>query len=286
MTRSEFQGLSPQGFHRVSYTEWGDASARRIVLCVHGLTRNARDFDTLAQALESDYRVICPDVVGRGQSEWLADKNGYGYPQYLADMAALIARVTERLGPHARIDWVGTSMGGLIGMLLAALPGNPIRRLVMNDVGPLVPRAALARIGLYVGKAPRFASVEDAERHVRYVSAPFGPLTDDQWRHLTLHNLRRDEDGTWRMSYDPGIAAPFANLPAQDIDLWDTWDRIACPVLVVRGKESDLLLPATASEMMRRSPKAKLVEFAGIGHAPMLMAADQVAAIREFLLPD
>jgi len=284
MSRKQYLGLSQAGFHRLSYTEWGDPAAAQVVVCVHGLTRNARDFDTLAQALASDYRVICPDVVGRGQSGWLADKNGYGYPQYLADMTALISRITEPLGENAVIDWVGTSMGGLIGMLLAALPGNPIRRLVMNDVGPLVPYAGLARIGRYLGKAPRFASIEEAERHVRTVSAPFGPLTDGQWRHLTLHNVRQQEDGQWCMNYDPGIAMPFTHLPAQDIALWESWDRISCPVLVLRGMESDLLLPATAIEMTRRGPKATLVEFSGIGHAPMLMANDQIAAIRDFLL--
>jgi len=284
MTRSHFLGLSADGFHRMSYTDWGNPASKRVLLCVHGLTRNARDFDTLAQALEPDYRVICPDVVGRGQSGWLNNKNEYGYPQYLADMTALIARITEPLGENAVIDWVGTSMGGLIGMLLAALPGNPIRRLVINDVGPLVPYAALARIGQYLGKAPRFASIEEADRYLRAVSAPFGPLTDIQWRHLTVHNVRQQEDGRWCMNYDPGIALPFAHLPTQDIALWESWDRISCPVLALRGRDSDLLLPATALEMTRRGPKAALVEFAGVGHAPMLMADDQVAAIRNFLL--
>jgi pimeloyl-ACP methyl ester carboxylesterase len=287
LSRKYLLGLSSSGFHRLSYTDWGEARSPHVVVCVHGLTRNARDFDYLAQALESHCRVICPDVVGRGQSGWLARKEDYAYPQYLADMTALIARVTGHLQPDARIEWVGTSMGGLIGILLAAQPGHPIRRMVLNDVGPSIPKAALARIALYVGQAPRFASLEEAERYVRIVSAPFGPLTDAQWRHLTEHNMRRDADGSWTMSYDPGIAAVFASLRVQDIDLWSQWDRIDCPVLTVRGKSSDVLLPATAEEMTRRGPRSRLIELEGIGHAPTLMAADQIEAVRDFLLaPD
>lgn len=284
MSRNSFQGLSSSGFHRISYTEWGDARSAHVVICVHGLTRNARDFDALAQALEFRCRVICPDLVGRGQSDWLERKDEYTYPQYMADMAALIARVTASADAGAVIDWVGTSVGGLIGMLLAAAAHNPIRRLVVNDIGPVIPKAALERIAMYVGRAPRFESLADAESYVRMVSASFGPLTDQQWRHLTMHNVRQDPDGSWAMNYDPGIGAAFANVPSQDIALWDQWDRISAPVLVLRGAHSDLLLATTADEMMRRGPAARLVEFADIGHAPALMADDQVRAVRDFLL--
>jgi pimeloyl-ACP methyl ester carboxylesterase len=286
MTRNDYLGLSAAGFHRLSYTEWGDAGAQRIVICAHGLTRNARDFDSLAQALEGRCRVICPDVAGRGQSGWLERKQDYGYSQYLADTTALLARVTAGAAHGAIIDWVGTSMGGLIGMLVAAMPGNPLRRLVLNDVGPVIPQAALARIGAYVGKRARFASLDDAEQHIRAVSAPFGPLTDSQWRHLTVHNTKRDADGAWVMNYDPGIALPFVDLPKQDIVMWETWDLIRTPVLVVRGTESDVLLAATAREMTERGPHAQLIEFSGIGHAPMLMADDQIEAVRDFLWAD
>jgi pimeloyl-ACP methyl ester carboxylesterase len=284
LSRKYLLGLSASGFHRVSYTEWGDARSPHVVVCVHGLTRNARDFDALAQALQERCRVICPDVVGRGQSGWLARKEDYAYPQYLADMTALLARATADLQPDARIDWVGTSMGGLIGILVAAQPGHPIRRMVLNDIGPFVPQAALARIALYVGKTPRFASLDEAERYVRIVSAPFGPLTDAQWRHLTEHNVRREPDGSFVMNYDPGIAETLATRRLQDIDLWALWERIDCPVLAVRGMESDVLLPATAQEMTRRGPPTRLIELAGIGHAPALMAADQVQAVCDFLL--
>ena len=284
MSRNSFQGLSSSGFHRISYTEWGDARCAHVVICVHGLTRNARDFDTLAQALAPDCRVICPDLVGRGQSDWLERKEDYAYPQYMADMAALIARVTAAADATLVIDWVGTSVGGLIGMLLAAAARNPIRRLALNDIGPVIPKAALERIAMYIGKAPRFPSLAQAESYVRTVSASFGPLTDEQWRHLTIHNVRQEADGAWVMNYDPGIGAPFAHLPASDIAFWDQWDRIKAPTLLLRGAQSDLLSAATANEMTRRGPAAHLIELAGIGHAPALMADDQVRAVRDFLL--
>lgn len=283
MKRHTLSGLSKSGFHALSYVEWGGIDSDHIVVCVHGLTRNARDFDVLAQSLLPTCRVICPDVVGRGQSAWLRDSSDYGFPQYLADMNALLARITACVPARTVIDWIGTSMGGLIGMLLAAQAGTPLRRLVVNDVGPFIPKAALERIGTYVGKAPRFASVDDAQRYIRTVSAGFGPLTDVQWRHLTEHGVRRDDDGRWSLLYDPGIAAGFAG-PIADLDVWPVWDRIEMPVLVVRGKDSDLLLAATAEQMTQRGPKARLVEFEGVGHAPMLMADDQVHAVQEFIL--
>jgi pimeloyl-ACP methyl ester carboxylesterase len=286
VSRKAFLGISSSGFHRISYTEWGDPAATHVVICVHGLTRNARDFDVLAHALADHCRVICPDVVGRGQSDWLERKLEYAYPQYLADMTTLIARATASRDGQTTIDWVGTSIGGLIGMLLAAMARSPIRRLVINDIGPLIPKAALERIASYLGKAPRFAALADAETYVRTVSAGFGPLTDEQWRHLTAHNVRQDADGTWVMNYDPGIGEAFEGVVHGDISLWDHWDRIQAPVLVLRGAQSDLLLPATVQEMMRRGPRARLIEFQGVGHAPALMADDQVRAVRDFLCAD
>jgi pimeloyl-ACP methyl ester carboxylesterase len=292
-------GLSSKGFHRIHYTDWGSPDAERIVICVHGLTRNGRDFDTLAQALLPDFRVICPDVVGRGKSDWLQAKEDYAYPQYCADMTAVIARVTGKAGglsgwlgrllgramsEKKRIFWVGTSMGGLIGMVLAAQPKSPIERLILNDVGTLIPRAALERIGNYVGKDLRFKTLEELEAMMRLVLAPFGPLTDAQWRHLTVTGAKRHEDGSWGLCYDPGIAIPFRKGPLADVDLWQFYDAIRCPTLLLRGAQSDLLLKDTAAEMTRRGPKAKLVEFEGIGHAPTLMAGDQITIVRDFLL--
>jgi pimeloyl-ACP methyl ester carboxylesterase len=276
-------GLSAKGFHRVHYTEWGDGGNPRIVVCAHGLTRTGRDFDDLARDLQGEFRVACPDIVGRGLSDWLPASGDYGYPQYLADMNALIARLTAG-ADHWELHWVGTSMGGIIGMLLAAQPRSPVRKLVVNDVGARIPRAALERIGMYLGRTPRFETLEALEAHLRRVSAPFGPLTDAQWRHLTVHAARQLDDGSWTTAYDPAIAAPFHEQPQHDIDLWQYWDAIRCPTLLVRGADSDLLPRDVAAAMVARGPRPRLIEFSGVGHAPMLMAADQIAAVREFLL--
>ncbi len=292
--------LSTHGFHQMFYTDWGDPASQRVVICVHGLTRNCRDFDFLAKALADDFRVVCPDIAGRGRSDWLYRKDDYSYPQYMADLTVLLARASawpatggwlgklanflkRRYGSRA-IYWVGTSMGGLLGMLLASLPNSPIRKLVVNDVGPLIPKASLERIGTYVGKDPRFKTFAELEAYIRQVSAPFGPLTDAQWQHLTLHGAKEHDDGSWGMAYDPGIAVQFRKGSLQDVDLWSYWDAITCPTLALRGAESDLLLRSTAQEMETRGPRPRLVEFAGIGHAPMLMADDQIDVVREFLL--
>jgi len=277
---ASYLGLSAGGFHRLAYAEWGAPHARQVALCVHGLTRSGRDFDALAGALAlAGLRVACPDVVGRGRSDRLADPAGYGYPQYLADMSALIARLDV-----PRVDWVGTSMGGLMGMLMAAQPNTPLRRLVVNDVGPFIPKAAVTRIGEYVGRDPRFADLAAAEAYFREVHAPFGPLTDAQWRHLTEHSLAAAEDGGYRLAYDPAIAAPFRVEEPQDVDLWPVWEAIEIPVLVLRGAASDLLLAETAAEMAARGPRAEVVEIPGCGHAPALMDEAQTALVRDWLL--
>jgi pimeloyl-ACP methyl ester carboxylesterase len=271
--------LGPHDFHRLAYWEWPGPPGARTVICAHGLTRNGRDFDALAETLTAHWRVVCPDFPGRGQSPWLGDPSDYGYPLYLADMAALIARLDVN-----EVDWVGTSMGGLVGMLLAAQPQTPIRRLVINDIGPLIAKEGLERIGAYVGRDPSFRDVAELEAVLRQVAQSFGPLTDAQWRHLAAVSTRKKPDGTLGFAYDPRIGDAFRGQPAADIDLWPQWDAIRCPTLLLRGAESDLLRPADALAMTRRGPRALLVEFAGIGHAPALMAADQIAAVRDFLL--
>ena len=295
-----FLALGPHGFHRIHYLDWGRPHHLHVVVCAHGLTRNARDFDYLARALAAKCRVVCPDMPGRGESDWLEHKEDYGYPLYVNDCATLMARVSPDLaptgwlgrlmrklsgGPRKKvIDWVGTSMGGIIGMMLAAQPHSPIRRLVVNDVGAIIPRSALQRIADYVGKDPRFPTPEELERYLRVIAAPFGPLTDEQWRHLTVHGSKRHEDGSWGLAYDPGIALPLRTGWGQDVDLWSIWDAIRCPTLIVRGSESDLLRHDTAEAMLARGPKARLVEFPGIGHAPTFMSDDQIGTVRDFLL--
>ncbi len=266
------------GLHRMSYTEWGEPDNPRVLICVHGLTRNCRDFDYLAAHLGRYYRVICPDVAGRGQSDWLEDKAEYSIPLYAQDMITLIARLNVE-----QVDWVGTSMGGLIGMAIAAQPRSPIRNLVLNDVGPIIATESLHRIAEYVGKAPVFANLQQAEAYVRAVSATFGPLTDEQWRHLTEHSLRLRQDNTYEMVYDPGIAYAFSMLLA-DVDLWPYYEAIRARTMAIRGAESDLLRADTHQEMGQRGPKAELVEIAGVGHAPMLMDEHQIGLVGRFLL--
>lgn len=309
MTPQSFLSLGPEGFHRVAYTDWGDPASRHAVLCVHGLSRNARDFDRLAAALAPDCRVVCMDVVGRGDSDWLEDKSGYCFPTYLGDAAALIARVTtparkgllgqwqaRLLGPPptTQVDWVGTSMGGLIGMLLAAKPGSPIRRLVMNDVGPFVPWNSLIRLKGHVGQQNRFETLAEVDAYVRRACAPFGPLDEDWWQHLARHGAEPVEGGGYRLRYDPQISRglpvnrdpelPIGPEYLRGIDLWSVWREVRCPVLVLRGAESDVL-PAEVAERMREGrDNVRVVEFAGVGHAPSLADAAQINAVREFLL--
>ena len=273
--------LGSRGFHRMRYYERGDPDNPRVLICVHGLTRSGRDFDFLAESLASDFRVICPDVVGRGQSDWLDAKSDYGYPQYMADMTALIARVTSR--EDQPIYWLGTSMGGLLGIFMAASPRNPIRRLVVNDAGMLVPKTALERLARYVGKDPRFASLDALEAHLRKVAASFGSLSDEQWRHLTVHGAVENADGTWSFRYDPAIGNALQGELA-DLDLAVFWDAVSCPTLLLRGAHSDILPREVAEAMTKRGPKAKLVEFDDVGHAPMLLNDAEVSVVREFLL--
>ncbi len=279
MQQSSFPVLTPHGFQRLSYTDWGDPGSNKVLLCVHGMTRNARDFDFLAAALAADYRVVCPTMLGRGSSDWLAVKEDYDYPHYCAHVAALIAK----LGVE-QIDWVGTSMGGLIGMMLAFMPNSPIRRLVMNDVGPVISIAAINRIAEYVGADPRFRSLDEAERYIREINASFGPLSDEHWRHVVRYYTRRTEQGDIALAYDPNIDWILKKEPLEEVNLWPLWDGVRCPVLVLRGMESDVLTAATAQEMQRRKPAMRLVELEGIGHAPALMADEQITLVRDWLL--
>jgi len=308
-SQRSFLSLSPGGFHRIAYLDWGRQSAAHAVVCVHGLSRNSRDFDFLAAELARDCRVVCPDVVGRGDSEWLADKSDYSFSTYLADAAALIARITAPRPPvsfgtfrsarasadgPAQIDWVGTSMGGLIGMLLAAKRGSPIRRLVLNDVGPFIAWGSLYRLKGYLGGAESFRSMPDVEKYLRAACAQFGPLNDEQWRHLAEHSVS-GATGDLRLRYDPAIGDvmrgpradpefPIGPNFISGVDLWNVWAEVRCPTLVLRGSESDVLSRDTLQQMRARRPGVEAIEFAGVGHAPALMSGDQIAAVREFLL--
>lgn len=269
--------LDSQGFHRMHWVEWGERDNPRVLVCAHGLTRCGRDFDYFARRMAGDYRVVCPDIAGRGRSDWLAQKSDYAYPVYSADIVTMLSA----LGAES-VDWVGTSMGGLLGMLLAARPRTPIGKLVMNDVGSVVPKAALERIATYVGLDPAFGTLEALEAAMRSVS-PFGSQTAEQWRHLTVHVSRQDETGKWRFRYDPGIAIPFRAGALADVDLRPVWNAVRGPVLVVRGAQSDLLTAETLAGMLER-PGTECLVVPETGHSPMLMDEAQAEAVRAFLV--
>ena len=282
-SRRTVQCLSPSGLHQMAYKEWGRADNPNVVVCVHGLTRVSDDFDALAQTLCRDFRVICPDVVGRGRSGRLQNPAHYQVPQYVADMVTLIARLDVQ-----NVSWVGTSMGGLIGMGLASLPGTPIARLVINDVGPRINPEALARIGEYLGQPVRFSELDEAIGYIRMISAPFGEHDDDEWRKIATDVLRQDEDGSWTRNYDLNLAAPMKAITPEaasmgEAALWAAYDAITCPTLLIRGQQSDLLGSETALQMSTRGPRARLVELPGVGHAPTLMHQDQIALVAGFL---
>ncbi len=278
--RRSVQCMSPKGLHRIAYIEWGDPRNRDVLVCVHGLARSSRDFDELARNLSSHFRVACPDLAGRGDSDRLADPALYTVPQYVADMVTLIARLDAE-----SVNWLGTSLGGLVGMALAAQAGTPVKRLILNDAGPVIAKVALERIAMYLGKTPVFNSIEEAEKYVRAIAAPFGPHSEAQWRVLTENWVRRDAEGKWHPHYDPRIAEEYKRtLPEKDIDLWYLYDAIRNPTLVLRGAQSDLLSRETADGMAARGPKAKVVEIPGVGHAPTLLNPDQISIVRDFLL--
>lgn len=285
----------------MAYWQWGNPGSGHVVLCVHGLSRQGRDFDVLAQALcegaslePGDIRVICPDIVGRGESDWLKDPMGYQLPFYAADMLALLAHLHAQ-GPITTLDWVGTSMGGLIGIIVCGQPdllqAVPVRKLVLNDVGPSIQWSALVRIGAYLGQSGQFNSVQDAADAMWAVSASFGPHTPEQWLALSRHMVKSvsEIDGKLRLHYDPAIAVPFRQTTEEltqqgEATLWQLYDQITAQTLLVRGQNSDLLSPETAEAMTLRGPRARRLDFAGVGHAPTLVANDQVAAVAGFLL--
>lgn len=280
------QCASPTGLHRIAYTEWGDPANPRVLVCVHGLTRSGRDFDRVAAALSDVYRVVCPDVAGRGLSDWLADPNRYFVPQYVADMVTLIARLDVET-----VDWFGTSMGGLIGLVLAGLPGSPVRKLLLNDVGPHIEPAALERIGSYVGQPARFATLQEGIEHAAALAESFGPLTQDEWREVNTPLLRERSDGAWEFRYDPAIAVPFGTSSpeasaAAEAALWHSLKAIASPVLVVRGAQSDLLSRETMARMVEHGQAASSIEISGVGHAPAFLDAAQIGIARRFFVGD
>jgi len=275
-------GLGFHGFHRINYLEWGAAGQHKnkdTLFCVHGLTRNARDFDYFASRVCDRYRVVCPDVVGRGDSDHITTADGYNYLQYNADMNALIARlnVTE-------VDWIGTSMGGIIGMVLASVAQSPIRRLVVNDIGPEVSRDALLSIAEYIGRSDQFASLKEVENYLRSIYVEFAPMTDEDWAHMAKYSSRRTTSGTYRLKVDSRVGEAYRDsISFFNVDMWDTWEKITCPVLVLRGKNSTFLTEDTAEKMLACGPETTLFEFDDTGHTPTLRNDEQVDVIANWL---
>lgn len=275
--------LGASGFHILRYAQWGDPANPHVMLCVHGLNRVGRDFDHLARALCARYRVICPDLPGRGASDWLDDPAGYGIEPTAADLVALIARLDVET-----VAWVGTSFGGLIGIALAGLPQSPISRLVINDIGPHIEWSGLAQIGAHVGSDPRFGTIDEAVAYLRRVSTGAAMRNEAEWREITCSVLKQTDAG-YEFHYDPAIAAPLRTMGrrgfrAAERQMWQRYDAIACPTLLLHGARSDILSPETVAAMRRRGPRPQVVTFPGVGHAPMFFDPVQIAAVRDFLL--
>jgi len=272
------QGLSLQGFHKVAYTEWGDRDNPNVLVCVHGLSRNSRDFDYLARALQKKFRVICPDLVGRGDSERTGNPATYNVIQYINDMVALIARINTK-----EINYLGTSLGGIIGMILASQPHTPIKKLIINDVGLIVPKGGVKRIVTYSSVFPQFSTLEDAQENMRIRLATFGIQDPEHWNYILKHSIQQDPDGLFRFRYDPAVVKAFAGTVQADTHLDHYWKLIKCPVLVVHGEESDILTPDIIKQMVDLKPDTQVATIPNCGHAPALMSADQIEIIEEWL---
>ena len=272
---------STEGLHRMAYHAWGDPGNPKILICVHGLTRRGSDFAALADAMSKYYYVVCPDVVGRGDSDRLANPMLYGIPQYVADMVTLVGRLNVN-----QVDWFGTSMGGLIGMVYAAMPESPIRRLLLNDVGPRIEPDAIKRLGSYVGQPFSFAERADALARLNQICSTFGDHSPEEWERLNGPQLVL-RGNAWVVHYDPNISVPFASVnpmmaKAGEMALWHSFKHIHVPTLIVRGGDSDLLSAAKVKEMCQKNPYARSIEIPGVGHAPAFMKSEQIALAKEF----
>ncbi len=281
MKQRYFLGLDSKSFHRIAYLEWGKPNSQPII-CVHGVTRNAHDFDCLAKRLaELNFYVTCPDVPGRGNSDWLTDPRDYGFPVYLADMTALIARLNAE-----QVGWIGTSMGGVIGMLLAALPQSPIQYLVLNDIGPFIHASALERIKAnmdLIVDSLVFSDINEVNSYFQRVLSSFGILNTEQWQQMIHSSIKQLANGRYALKIDPAVKTHHANEKQTDINLWHIWHAIRCPVLVIHGTKSDILLPDVIAEMKKTNPNCESVDIPNVGHAPALMSDEQIAYITNWL---
>ena len=266
------------GLHHLSYSDWGDQDNPHVLVCAHGLTRNKHDFDLLASRLAPQRRVICFDLPGRGNSDWLTNKLAYDYNQYVIDAMIILSRIGVK-----QVDWLGTSMGGILGLLISASNKTPIKRLILNDVGPLIPKQALIRIADYVGQQPSFDNTDQLEEYMREIYAGFGNLSDEQWQHILKYGQRHLDNGHFTLNYDPGLSQAFNKKPQEDINLWPIWQSIKQPTLIIRGEHSDLLSSTTVEEMLQSNTKAQQVVIPDAGHAPALMSENEFNIIDQWL---
>ena len=273
-----YLGMSAERFHKLSYLEWGEPDNPDVLICVHGLTRNAHDFDYLARELSKDYRVICPDILGRGDSDYIGSTLMYNFTQYISDIVALIARIGV-----SEVNWLGTSMGGIIGMMMACVPKTPIKRLILNDVGMVVPSLAMTRIAAYAQNDLGFQNVEEAKKYFKLIMPAFGIREEEKWDHIVKWGTRKDQDGRYKLSYDPAIGQAFVSLSINDIHLETYWHDVKCPVLVIRGEDSDLLTPEIINNMSILQPQMDVIEVPGAGHAPALMSEFEIESVRNWL---
>lgn len=272
-----YLGLSPEGFHRNYYRQWGDADNDNVIVCVHGLTRISRDFDTLAKELAQDYRVICPDIVGRGFSDWLGNRQNYNFPQYCSDMNALIGHLRVE-----KVHWLGTSMGGIIGLIISAMENTPIQSLILNDVGPEIKRSELQRLGRYIGRAPLFYSEEELFNYYKETYQAFGYLTDKQWQQMAIYCSFKEEDH-YRLHYDPKLGDAFrSSYSFFNFDLWKYWEDINCPTMLVRGELSSFFPRELMESMLEKENTNHFIEVPNVGHTPTLTTEQEIKAIKDF----
>jgi pimeloyl-ACP methyl ester carboxylesterase len=266
--------------HKISYADFGDPTNENVVLCVHGLTRNGRDFDKLATQLSSNFRVICLDVVGRGQSDWLENKYHYNYDTYYRDTLLFIEEMNLK-----NFHFIGTSMGGIIGFLIASKHKDMFKSLVLNDIGPFIPGKSLARIAKYVALQPKFDNFEQAKAHLKIILSPFGIKDEEDWNIITKNSTVLSSDGKYKLAYDPEIVKGMNITPdnIKDVDLWSIWDKVDCPTLIIRGEQSDILTKETADQMLASKKNIKIYTAPEVGHAPALMDMTQILEIEKWL---
>lgn len=265
--------------HKIAFIDWNE-NAKNTVVCMHGLISNSRDFDYLAARIASDFRVISIDIPGRGDSDWFEDKSLYQYPVYIADILALLASLDI-----SEVDWIGTSMGGVAGMSLAADYPHLIKSLVLNDIGPEIPGRALAKMRKYVGMSPEFQDFSAAKRHLQMIYKNFGVVDDEHWNHLVTHTTYIDDKQKYRLKYDPQIAETFTvdQEKPEDIIFWDLWDKITCPTLLIHGTQSDILLQSTVDKMEKRH-NMETYKMYNAGHAPALVDDKEIEHIHRWLM--